>query len=362
MKPIAILGAAGFVGVRLVETLHLTGVPVRPIVRRPSALATLARFDLDIRLADGTDTAALTAALAGCDTLVDLAFGDPQVIRALADHVYDAASRAGIRRLVYLSSAAVQNQNPGPGTDESSPFPKQFDFPYNAAKAWAETRLRTRRARGAVELTMLRPGLVWGPRDRWVTPFVHALRRREAAWTGGGRAIANTIHVDNLVHAIRQAAEKPVDGEVFFVNDAETLTWREWLSPFIFALGQSVEKIADLPPTGHVHGWSQRLENVRVSAPVQRLAPLVSGVLKRVAKGALGGLREPPAPAALALPSHGPPPLPEEISQLQQCRWHFPNAKAVNKLGYTPPVSFAEGAARTLGWLRFCGLAPAPAA
>ena len=60
---IAVLGASGFVGSRLLELFHLTGsATLHPVVRNYSSLARLARFDLDWKIADARDQAALTTA------------------------------------------------------------------------------------------------------------------------------------------------------------------------------------------------------------------------------------------------------------------------------------------------------------
>ena len=82
MNPkVAILGANGFIGRRLVEYLHLRDLAqVRPIVRRPNALAGLAVFDLDCRIADALDAEAMERALAGCDVLVHCVAGAPKTI------------------------------------------------------------------------------------------------------------------------------------------------------------------------------------------------------------------------------------------------------------------------------------------
>ena len=52
---------------------------------------------------------------------------------------------AGVRRLVYLSSASVHGQAPAPGTDEESLFETRQPIAYNMAKAWAERAYRPAR-------------------------------------------------------------------------------------------------------------------------------------------------------------------------------------------------------------------------
>ena len=362
MKPIAILGASGFVGVRLVEMHHLGGgAPVRPIFYRPANLAQTARFQLDWRLADYTDAAALAKALDGCDTLVHLATGDPKVILSLIEPVYEAAARAGLRRLVFVSSAAVHGQTPAPGTMETTPLPRHPQMPYNAAKAEAERRWRARRANGAVELVMLRPGIVWGPRSRWVTDAVRAMRAGTFGWLNGGRGIINPIYVDNLVHAIDRALVAPVDGETFLLNDPQPETWREFFTPWLEACGMTPDGVPEAPVYQPAHGGAARFERLRVHALTQQLAPKIPGVIKRVVKAVMGALPEPPAPDAfkgLNSSAPGPATLSEELTLLEQGAWRFPVDTAKERLGWEPTVDWPTAVERTLGWLKFADQLP----
>ena len=66
MKKVAIVGASGFVGTRLVEYLVLNRIAeVVPVVRSFSSLAVLSRFELPWKVCDVQDTNALAAAFAG---------------------------------------------------------------------------------------------------------------------------------------------------------------------------------------------------------------------------------------------------------------------------------------------------------
>jgi nucleoside-diphosphate-sugar epimerase len=362
MKPIAILGASGFVGVRLVEMHHLGGgAPLRPIFYRPQNLAQTARFQLDWRLADYTNVDALAKALDGCETLVHLATGDPKIILALIEPVYEAAARAGLRRLVFISSAAVHGQTPAPGTTESTPPPHRHQLPYNAAKAQAENRWRAVRARGPVELVILRPGIVWGPRSRWVTEAVRAMRAGTFGWLDSGRGVINPIYVDNLVHAIDRALVAPVDGETFLLNDPQPETWREFFTPWLEACGIAPDNVPDAPAFVPARGCAAWLERVRLHSMTQRVAPAIPGALKRMVKAVAAALPEPPAPDAfrgLNSGAPGPAPLTEEMTLLEHCSWRFPVERAVTKLGWQPKVEWPVAVERTLGWLKFAGQLP----
>ncbi len=362
MKPIAILGASGFVGVRLVELHQLGGgAPVRPIFYRPANLAQTARFPLDWRMADYTNAAALAKALEGCDTLVHLATGDPKIILSLIEPVYEAAARAGLRRLVFISSAAVHGQTPAPGTTETTPLPRRPQLPYNGAKAEAERRWRKARANGPVELVILRPGIVWGPRSRWVTAAVRAMRAGTFGWLDGGRGLINPIYVDNLVQAIDRACVAPVDGEPFLLNDPRPETWREFFTPWLEACGIAPDDVPEAPAFQPARGWAARLERLRVHASTQRVAPQIPGVLKRVIKAVAGALPKPPAPDMFrGLDAGAPQPaaLTEEQTLLERCTWRFPVEPAITRLGWQPGVDWPTAVERTLGWLRFAGQLP----
>ena len=78
MPTVAVLGAGGDIGNRLVEILHLRGeCRVRPVSRRAASLALSARFSLDCRVADARDEAGLAEAFSDCDYVVHAITGPP---------------------------------------------------------------------------------------------------------------------------------------------------------------------------------------------------------------------------------------------------------------------------------------------
>ncbi|WP_218081032.1 NAD-dependent epimerase/dehydratase family protein [Anthocerotibacter panamensis] len=357
MMHCAVLGANGFVGSRLVEVFHLTGVAqVRPVVRSFSSLARLARFDLDCRVANAVDQAALKTAFAGCETVVHCVVGDPKVILATVEPVYRAAADAGVRRIVYLSTASVHGQAPAPGSDETSPLSDRQSIAYNNAKVQAEWAFQRLQQRGGVEVVMLRPGIVFGPRSRWTAGLADDLLAGLACFVDSPGGICNSIYVDNLIHAIHLAlSASGVAGQAFLVGDRETVTWGDFYAPIVRALGLDPVAVPILPAPVFRLSVKDRFESVRTSDTFQTVMPFFSSRLKRLAKGALNAWPEHPLPSPWVLPTTQGPIATQELTLLHQCRFKLPHRKAEKMLGYEPPLSFAQGCQRSVDWLEFAG-------
>jgi len=353
----AVLGANGFIGGRTVEMFHLSNLAeVRPIVRHYSSLARLSRFDLDCRIADAFDQDALRDAFAGCDVVLQAVAGDSKTILDTLTPTYQAAQEAGVRRLIYLSTASVHGQIPKPGTDDNSPLSDEQPLPYNNAKVKAERTLRQLHDNGELELVILRPGIVFGPRSYWVASFADGLLSGTAYLINRGKGICNSIYVDNLVHAIYLAATRPhVDGEAFLVGDNETVTWADLYEPIAQALGFD---LAHLPgaalPEPEPPTILDRFDTIRASRPAQLFLSLFPMKLRQAAFTGLTALREPP-PSPWTMPRPQQPVASLEMAMLFQCQYKLPHTKAAQRLGYEPPVSFSEGCRRTVAWLDFAG-------
>jgi nucleoside-diphosphate-sugar epimerase len=357
LPTIGILGANGFVGSRLLEVFHLRQLAtLRPVVRRYSSLACLARFDLDWRIADACDLDGLTEAFRGCDAVVNLIAADPAVIVCNATVSYQAAQAAGVKRMVFMSSASVHGQAPAPGTDETSPLHTNHVFAYNNAKVRAEQTLIELRRKGSVELVILRPGIVFGPRSRWVSDIADQLLSGSAYLINDGQGICNSIYVDNLIEAIRLTLTVPAaDREVFIVGDRERVTWLDFYQHLATGFGCDLSRVYRLDPPQFEHGISDRLNGLRASKPVQALLPMVPSMLKQAVKGAIKAVSAPPRTSPWSLPVKSGPQVTEEFAVLHQCSVQLPWTKAQMILGYQPTVSFAEGMRRSLGWLAFAG-------
>ncbi len=354
----AVLGASGFIGSRLVESLHLGGSEVRPIVRQVSSLARVARFQLDWRVASLTDSAALASVMKGCHTLVHCAVGDDSVVVHGVAPIYSAAQRAGIKRIVYLSSAAVHGINPDPSTTEETPLPENERLAYYRAKIRAEAEWEKARRGGTTEVVGLRPGIVFGPRSFWCADVVTRALAGSLYLAAGGRGICNTIYVDNLIHAILRAGEaRGVDGNYFLLRDREEVTWAEFYAPLLKACGIELSQIplVETPASFPLAPDRKLINRIRQIPAVRGTLKSMPNLVKRVGKAVLKSLPKPVDVSRWKSPPQPTLTLSEEIVGLQTCRWRVPYVKAERMLGYQPEVSFSEGMRRSIGWLEFAG-------
>lgn len=359
---VAVVGASGFIASRLVEWLVLRSLAnVRPIVRSFKGMARLARFDLDCRVADARDPVALERQLKGCAVLFLCVVGGRDTILQCAEASYRAAARAGVRRLVYLSSAVVHGHHPPQGTDDYSELVARQPFEYNVSKVMAEHLLRQLRADGAVEVVTLRPSIVFGPRSKWWTAQIATdLLSDKAYLIDGGTGICNTVYVDNLAQAMWQAAiVEGVANQDFIITDGERVTWRDLYSAVADSVGVDIATVAtitsdtvtELARVARRKELFGKLAGKRFARAARELIP--SRVVEAIRQQCNSARLPAYSPALFEPASRRLPSIDPEIASLQQCQYVLPITKARQLLGYAPQVTFAEGGGRTAEWLRF---------
>ncbi|MER6030362.1 NAD-dependent epimerase/dehydratase family protein [Streptomyces sp. NPDC001851] len=210
MTRILLTGATGFVGSTVLRALARSrrggsGPAVRAVARAAPA-GQEALPGVEWARADLTDPASLRGLGAGCDVLLHLAArvggdaGDCAAVNVGGTSALLAeARRAGIGRIVLLSTAAVYGAGPHRGitVDEVAPAP---------VSEASRTRLAAERLVLAAGGTVLRPGLILGTGDRWVVPALADLVRRVPARWDGGRGLLSVVDVHDLARLIAALA------------------------------------------------------------------------------------------------------------------------------------------------------------
>ena len=136
--------------------------------------------------------------------------------------------------LINISSLAAA----GPAPPRA---PRSEDDPPAPINAYGRSKLAGERAIALVDglrWTTLRPGVVYGPRDRALLPlFRIAARRGICRWSAATDAAYSFIHVRDLVRAIAAAVDHPAIGETIFVGHPRPVTTREMLEGVRAAAG-----------------------------------------------------------------------------------------------------------------------------
>jgi nucleoside-diphosphate-sugar epimerase len=366
MNSIAIVGAGGFVGTGLTESLVLDGVhSVRAVVRSPRSLAGLCRFGtaIETRLADAEDTESLVKALTGADAVVNVTTGPPAGIVRSTEAIYTACVQASVKRLVHLSSAVVFGDVfAAVASDDSLPL-KSHWMPYARAKAAAENWLRPRISEGQLDVIVLRPGIVWGPRSPHTIELAGSFARKSAYLVDSGRWIFNGIFIENLIAAIRASCTSPGAVAGYYnVGDAEHVTWLEFYAAFAAALDFDPHRLPIV--SGQRFPWSlgAAVDYIQSLGPINalyhRLKSRIPDAVKTAIKARLGDAYE--YGRASTIYAHSPR-VDRELWHLQRVRHKLP----VNKFAATfehPPVSFADGVSKTIDWLTAQGYGMQPPA
>lgn len=360
---VAILGANGFIGFRLFErwirqcARGERQFDPRAIVRSPAGLARIARFESDWRITDARNYELLLEAFRGCHAVVHCVTGDSPVIEGSISPVVRASAGAGVKRIIFLSSASIHGLRPAADVTESSPLSDKTSSWYINSKVRAERALLTLCREMSVGCVILRPGIVFGPRSRWVSNVADQLLAGRASWIRGGHGILNSIFVDNLIHAIERCLEADgAAGEAFLVGDAETVRWRDLYLGIAGALGFPEQAFAEAKPQWPKRTMSSALADLKSSHAVQAILPLFPAGLKRSVKAALLAARAPVESSPWELPEGRPAPeASSELTELFHCENKLSYSKAEQLLNYAPPVTFSQGVELSIEWLELAG-------
>jgi nucleoside-diphosphate-sugar epimerase len=267
MTSYLVTGGAGFIGSHLTTRLLADGHSVRVLdnfsTGSPENLTNIgpAGADLEVIRGDVRDLAAVERAAGGaaaifhqaamrsvpCSVADPLGANDNNVTGTL--QVFEAARRAGVRRVVYASSSSVYGDRPE--------LPKQEDqptapiSPYGVSKLAGELYGRVWHRLYGIETVGLRYFNVFGPRQDPASEYaavipkfiLWALRGESLEVHGDGRQSRDFTYIDNVVEANVLAAGSPnVGGEVFNVGCGERVSLLEIIARLEKILRRPLER------------------------------------------------------------------------------------------------------------------------
>jgi len=170
---VLVTGGTGFLGRALVERLLGTGDQVKALARSDASTGELGALGAEPVRGDVLDLEPLAAAMRGCDVVYHAAGAnafcarDPSPMFEVnvrgSQNVVRAAARAGVRRVVYTSSAATLGEASGTIGSEDSPHRGWFLSDYERSKFEAEQTVFATARETGLEVVSVNPASVQGP-------------------------------------------------------------------------------------------------------------------------------------------------------------------------------------------------------
>jgi nucleoside-diphosphate-sugar epimerase len=248
---VLVTGANGFVGLQLCAAMLKQGWQVRAVLRSPHQMPA-GTESVIIGAIDGkTDW---SDALRGVDVVIHLAARVHVMKDTAADRLTEflkvnlygtsnlaqQAARAGVKRLVYVSSIKVNGeQTTGSQPFEESDEPHPRD-PYAISKWRAEQELQRIAQETGLETVIVRPPLVYGPgvKGNFIS-LLAAVDRGIPLPLAGANNLRSLVYVGNLADAlIACATHSAAAGQTYLVSDGDDVSTAMLVKKIAQALGR----------------------------------------------------------------------------------------------------------------------------
>jgi nucleoside-diphosphate-sugar epimerase len=255
MPRIVVTGADGFIGRPLTEMLTSAGHDVIAITRKQVELGN-----------PEIHNPAFESAMRESQAVIHLA-GRAHVTREVHDDplaefrktnvngtisVAQMAARAGVTRFVFVSSIGVLGNNSGHRILSETDAPSPIE-PYAISKWETEERLRSLAKYSEMQITVVRPPLVYGPNVKG--NFLRLLRLVRSGVPLPFAGVLNCrsyIGVHNLCDFLSHTLHPSADGHTFNVADGEDVSTPELLKMIAAAMGRKPRLFRCPPSLLHV--------------------------------------------------------------------------------------------------------------
>jgi 2-alkyl-3-oxoalkanoate reductase len=249
---IFLTGGTGLIGSHVAERLRHRGDTVVALVRGTSNSAHLAGVGCKLVEGDILDPPeSLASAMAGCDLVIHAAAKvfekgsreDFVRLNVRGTETVLGAAALTAPRVVHLSSVAVYaGVRPEPALTEERWTEADPDRQgaYAASKHLSEQAAWRLHQRGLIQLTTVRPSVVYGERDRAATPIlIRLVSLPIVPLPGGGKSRLTLVYAGNVARGVVAAADRPTTiGRAYNLALDHPVTLRELTALLSDALGR----------------------------------------------------------------------------------------------------------------------------
>lgn len=222
-----VTGATGFIGGEIVKQLIGRGHKVVALVRSPHKAGMLKALGVEMHAGDITDRDTLRAPMQGVDGVFHVAaWYQVGVPEPLADRINVDGTRNVLKTMrtleiprgVYTSTVAVFSDTRGAIPDETYRYDGPHLSQYARTKWIAHYRVALPKIQEGLPLTVVMPGLVYGPGDTsgMHTALVDLLRGRLPVTPA--RTAFCWAHVEDTARGHILAMEKGLAGETYIIT------------------------------------------------------------------------------------------------------------------------------------------------
>ncbi len=256
---ILVTGGTGFIGKSLIRSLTGAGWPVRMLIRpSPKSPDLPTGVPVEVAVSSLSDERGLRAAMVGVDTVYHLAgverrgaYADMSAVDIQGTRaVVEAAIDAGVDRFFTVSHL---------GADRASAYPVL------KAKAISEEFIR----RSGLEYTILRSGIVFGPKDGFTTSLAQIISALPFIFLipGDGSTLLQPLWVEDLVTCLTWALDDDESrNQIYEIGGPEYLTIKDVVNMVMTVSGLHRRVLPVRPP--YLRGITVLLESIFPGLPV----------------------------------------------------------------------------------------------
>jgi len=257
---VLVTGSTGLLGSHIVERLMTQGYQVRALARKTSDFSHLNTTAAEIVFGTVEDYDSLRAAVDSVDVVIHAAarvlpgWGEWEDFEATivkgTENLLNASAEEGVSRFVYVSTATVMGKAACGDTpaDESTPSELEFsrDTYYDWAKLQAEQMALDYHKQGKLPVTVVRPGMIYGPRCRLATDRIYRYTRMPIrVWPGSENARIVYVYVTDVADFIILAAtNEKAAGQLYNIAPPKVDRFRDFVGAMYRAGGKPEPRLA----------------------------------------------------------------------------------------------------------------------